>query len=59
MGFIQVNAHKRYMLQNTLYINLMFVLFNVQIPSQEMGSLDDDLDDLPGLSKSRRSFQAL
>lgn len=30
-----------------------------QIPSQEMGSLDDDLDDLPGLSKSRRSFQAL
>ncbi|XP_024396160.1 uncharacterized protein [Physcomitrium patens] len=25
-----------------------------QIPSQEMGSLDDDLDDLPGLSKSRR-----
>jgi len=31
-----------------------------QIPSQEMGSLDDDdLDDLPGLKGSRRTFQGL
>ncbi|CAM6015896.1 unnamed protein product [Sphagnum compactum] len=30
-----------------------------EVPSQEMGSLDDDQDSVPGLDGSRRMFQGL
>jgi hypothetical protein len=42
-----------------LSILIAFVNVDLQIPSQDMGSLDEDLDTVPGLDGSRRMLHGL
>jgi hypothetical protein len=42
-----------------LFWSYLSLLLALQVPSQEMGSLDDDQDSVPGLDGSRRMFQGL